>query len=195
MSHLIVALIAFSALGQSWSSQGNKEGVHLEARKVQGSAFEELRLTITLPATPAQVCRAIWHPSAALEHGFRRRDTLLETATERLTYEQIAAPLVSDRDYTLHVTLGEGLEGGCHIAFETQNNRGPAPVAGFVRIPAIRGGWDITRAATGGTQIVYIVYSEPGGGIPAFLTRGSQRTHAVEWMKLILSRVGEHAKS
>src|SRR5437588_609068 len=86
-----------------------------EAETLDVSSFEEPRVTTLSPATAEQVCGAVWNGnSKGLERGFKRRDTLKETSLERWTYEQITAPLVSDRDYTLHVTR-ELSDQGCKI--------------------------------------------------------------------------------
>lgn len=37
-------------------------------------------------------------------------------------------------------------------------------------------------------SVQYRVFGEPGGGVPAFLTRGSQRSAAVDFMNIILAR-------
>ncbi len=40
-------------------------------------------------------------------------------------------------------------------------------------------------------SVQYRVFSEPGGGVPAFLSRGSQRSTAIDFMKIILARAAE----
>src|SRR4051794_26387472 len=83
-----------------WTLQGEHDGYRLESRTPQASAFEELRVTKDTRAGAAELCDAIWaNPRGALEPGFRKREVLAETETDRWTYEQIAAPLVADRDY------------------------------------------------------------------------------------------------
>jgi hypothetical protein len=164
-------------------------GVLLEAREVRGSAFEEIRVTTDNTAKPEEVCEAVWGGNTqALERGFKQRQTLAETPQERWTYERVGAPMAHDRDYTIHVARELTNDGGCIVHFETQNDKGPPPQPGAVRVPAIHGSWEVSAEPTG-THIVYIVYSEPGGVIPAFLAKGGQRSAAMDWMKIILGRV------
>ncbi len=175
--------------GSPWTSRGQRDGVRLETRDVPGSAFEEVRATVWSPAQPGPLCEAVWgKDTRVLEAGFKKRQLLKETPTERWTYEQVATPVVSDRDYTIHLRREDAADGGCRITFDTQNEVGPPPQPGFVRIPLIRGTWEVRPSPGRGTEIVYIVYSEPGGAIPAFLARGPSRDRAVEWLKVILSR-------
>ena len=50
----------------------------------------EIRVTTAKAVDPALVCGAVWNPGVhAIRTGFRRRDTLRETDTERWTYEQV----------------------------------------------------------------------------------------------------------
>ena len=69
-----------------------------------------------------------------------------------------------------------------------------AKIVERLSFPAIRGSWDV-RPAQGSTQVIYVVYSEPGGSIPPFLSRGCQRSSAVEWMRKILARLEVHASA
>jgi hypothetical protein len=161
----------------------------LEARAVPGSPFEEIHVTALRSEAPGRVCEAIWGPAGGrLEKGFRRRDVLRETPTERWTYEQISAPVVSDRDYVLHVTREASEGAGCLIRFETTTELGPGPQRGFVRIPLIRGSWDVSPTPEG-TRVNYTIFSDPGGHVPAFLCRHGQRKSAEEWMARVLGRL------
>lgn len=195
MIRLIALVLALpAAAAPTWSSLEDKNGVLLETREVPGSAFEEIRVTTQSTAAVDRVCEAVWGGNTSkLEPGFKTRQTINETPTERWTYERIAASMARDRDYTIHVKR-EPIANGCRITFETQNDKGPPPQPGAVRIPAIRGNWEVVATEAGGARIVYVVYSEPGGRVPAFLARGGQRSSAVEWMKIILGRLEAHAQ-
>jgi hypothetical protein len=138
-----------------------------------------------------RLCDAIYPVKlpAQLDRRFKKQELLRETRTERWTYEQIAVPVVSDRDYVMHVKLEQGASTGhCLVSFETEDDPARPPVRGFVRIPVIRGHWDVFPIGEGKVSVQYRIFSEPGGGVPAFLTRGSQRSAAVDFMKIILSR-------
>jgi hypothetical protein len=160
---------------EGWSTFDTRDGATYQRRSVPGSKFHEYRATLGLNVPPADVARAVW--SAITDSApatVRRRDVLSRGNDELLVYEQIHTPVVSDRDVTLHFrrsVQGQGFE----IAFETANQLGPPPAAGFVRLPVVRGKWTLTPAP-GGTHVIYECYSEPGGSIPAFLVRGTQQS-------------------
>jgi hypothetical protein len=48
----------------------------------------------------------------------------------------------------------------------------------------------VAPTADGKLWLRYEVYSEPGGGIPAFLARGGQRSSAIEFVKAAIGRAG-----
>ncbi|MBS1151256.1 MAG: hypothetical protein H6Q89_2954, partial [Myxococcaceae bacterium] len=94
----------------------------VELREVPRSAFEEIRVSTTSTEPIGRLCEVIFGKGAAAkgEGNFKKREVLRETATERWTYEQIALPVVSDRDYVIHVKIEKPADtGSCEISFRT----------------------------------------------------------------------------
>jgi len=182
----------------SWRSDGTFDGMAVERRDVPGSSFDEIRVSTTSPLGLQALCDAIYPKrfDGKLEGRFKKRELLRETDTERWTYEQISVAVISDRDYVMHVKLEQPASTGrCEVGFETET-RGTRPAApGFVRIPLIRGHWSLAPAPGGKVSVRYEVYSDPGGGVPAFLARGGQRSAAVDFMKVILARANPPPKA
>ncbi len=175
----------------AWRSDGKIDGMYVERRDVAGSSFDEIRVSTTSPLGLEALCDAVYPKrfDGKLEGRFKKRELLRETDTERWTYEQISVAVVSDRDYVMHVKLDQPASTGrCEISFETENRGTRPPAPGFVRIPNIRGHWSLAPTPDGKVSVRYEVYSDPGGGIPAFLARGGQRSAAVDFMKVILAR-------
>jgi hypothetical protein len=191
VSVLFAASASASADGASWRRDGTVDGVTVERRDVPGSSFDELRLTTTSPATLERLCAAVYPKpwSGKLEGRFKHRELLRETESERWTYEQISVPVVSDRDYVMHVTLEQPASTGrCEVSFETESLGVRPPPPGFVRIGGIRGHWSLAPLGDEGVRVEYRIWSDPGGAVPAFLAKGGQRSAAVEFMKVILAR-------
>jgi hypothetical protein len=175
----------------AWRSEGTVDGMHVERRSVPGSSFDEIRVSTTSQLALQALCDAIYPPQfeGKLEGRFKKRELLHETGTERWTYEQISVAVISDRDYVMHVKLEQPASSGrCEIGFETESAGARAPAPGFVRIPLIRGHWSLAPTEDGKVRIHYEVFSDPGGGVPAFLARGGQKSAAVDFMKVILAR-------
>jgi hypothetical protein len=180
--------------GATWHSDGMSDGVHVEHRDVAGSSFDELRLSLVSGLSVQSLCDAIYPKSlpSKPERRFKKQELLRQTESERWTYEQISVPVVSDRDYVMHSKLEiPPSTGRCAVSFATEDNAARPPVDGFVRIPVIRGHWDVFPLASGQVSVQYEIFSEPGGGVPAFMARGKQKSAAVEFMKIILGRASE----
>jgi hypothetical protein len=176
---------------EAWATFDTRDGATYQRRSVPGSRFHEYRASLTMTVPPADVARAVW--SAITDSApatVKKREVLSRGADDLVVYEQIHTPVVSDRDVTLR--FHRGAQGqGFEIAFENANQLGPPPMAGFVRLPVVRGKWTLTPVA-GGTRVVYECYSEPGGSIPAFLVRGTQQSqvaHDVDRALATLPRV------
>jgi hypothetical protein len=192
----VFAMVATSALalaggGAAWHGDGVSQGVHVEHRDVAGSSFNELRLSTVSTLSVQSLCDAIYPPSLPTnpERRFKKLELLRQTDTERWTYEQISVPVVSDRDYVMHAKLEQtAATGHCAVSFATVDDATRPPAHGFVRIPVIRGHWDVFPIGDGKVSVQYEIFSEPGGGVPAFLSSGSQRSAAIDFMKIILAR-------
>jgi hypothetical protein len=187
---LLVPALA-SADEPPWRDGGTVDGVKVELREVVGSAFEAIRVTTTSAFPLARLCEVIFGKGApaANEGNFKRRDVIRETATERWTYEQIALPVVSDRDYVLHVKIEKPPETErCEISFRNEEDPAYPPTSDHVRMTSVRGYWTLTPIGDGKVKIVYEVFSDPGGSVPAFLVRSEQRDAAVEFLGTILRR-------
>jgi hypothetical protein len=179
--------------GPPWHGDGLTDGVQVEHRDVPGSSFRELRLSLVTTVPVSQICEAVYpkvYPTT-VEQRFKKRVLIRETATDRWTYEQISVPLVSDRDYVVHTKLeAPASTGQCSVSFVNAEDPAYPPTDGFVRIPVIRGRWDIFPIGDGKVSVQYRIFSEPGGGVPAFVSRGGQKSAAVDFMKIVLARAG-----
>lgn len=178
-----------------WRADGMSDGLWIQRREVQGSSYEEFRVIAARSLNLSKLCDVIFAKGGVQSNvHFKKRELLRETDTERWMYEQIAVPWVSDRDYVMHTKLeAPASSGRCEVSFATENDPSRPPVRGFVRIPAIRGHWAAAPLADGRLWVAYEVFSDPGGGIPAFLARGGQRDAAIDFVKHVLSRAAEPA--
>lgn len=180
---------ALADSGPSWRPDGMTDGLWVERREVRGSSFEEFRVTAVRSMDLARLCDIIAKGRTVQSSvHFKKRELLHETGTERWMYEQIAVPWVSDRDYVMHTKLeSPASTGRCEVSFSTVNDPARPPVPGFVRIPVIRGRWVAAPLPDGRLWIGYETFSDPGGGVPAFLARGGQRNAALEFVKSVLA--------
>ena len=164
----------------------------VEWREVDGSSFHEYRLTTQSRKPLTKLCDAVWGKNAKITGDFKKRIVIKETDTERWTYEQVKVPLVTDRDCLMHVTKVTGAEAGkCVVRFDTVTDPHFPEDPHFVRVPAVRGYWLLEPVHGDSVSVTYVIYSEPGGAVPAVFARGGQRDAAIGFMKSILARASE----
>lgn len=189
MPLLLLALL--SADPAAWRDEGVVDGVKLELRPVDGSPFEEARLTTTTDAPLAAVCDAILGKTAKPGEagGVKKRVLIKATDTDRWTYEQVAIPVVSDRDYVLHVhVVTPASEGRCELTVTTEDDPAFPPQAGHVRLKRLTGRWRVAPNAQGALDVTYEVHSDPGGSVPAVFTRLGSKRAVVDALKVVLTR-------
>lgn len=187
----MIALLLQLALAADaeWEKAGETDGITIEQRPVTGSKFVELRFTKLSDKTPRSLCDAAFGDGKfdPQEPDLKARTILQESADERVTYEQITPPIVSNRDYVVRARrVVEGAS--CRMIFEAANELGPKPPDGWVRITKVRGFWLFEPAEGGKTKLTYVILSDPGGSIPAFLVEGNRKKLGVNWVKMIDSR-------
>ncbi len=177
---LLAAVAAPSARADGgWTFVDDKNGVTVEKRAVAGSSWSEMRAVATTALPPERIYEAI-RCAQRLDDPRSRRyvksyRVVRENAHERLIYEQVKSPLVSDRDYTVLIQWSADLARRVFdVRFHLENDAGPPPAKGFVRVPDIHGYWRIEATPGGGSRIEYVVFSDPGGSIPSWIARGAQ---------------------
>jgi hypothetical protein len=164
--------------------------MRVDVREVAGSSFEEVRISLLSQLSVRALCDAVWGKNAKVGGDFLKRVVISETDTDRLTYEQVKVPFVANRDLVMHNKLDDAVDGDgrCEVAFQTEQHPSWPPDKDFVRLRAVRGRWTLKRQTDGNTASTSVIYSDPGGSVPAFLARGGQRDAAVSFMKTILAR-------
>src|SRR4051812_38512076 len=119
----MLALLLFASGASAWEPVSDKKSVLIE-RRAEKKGFYEVRATTTAPVTPEQFAATMWNYEAYekfVPH-LKKLRVLQSGGDEKLIYEQIKMPLISDRDYTLHIERHCGAN-GCETRFETANDK------------------------------------------------------------------------
>jgi len=194
---LLVAggLVAPAAFALDWEKVSDTDGVLVERRAVPGLRVNAIRVTARSPLAPGAVFETIWKQQDHLEFVpyLKQLRILSDTGDERVVYEQLALPLVRDRDYT--VRLRKRVDPAVdryEILIESANDAGPPPGGGYVRVTNIRGSWTVEAGPDGKGSIVrYELQSDPGGIIPAWVVNRTQRQAAADLVRAMLKRAQE----
>ena len=166
------------------------DGVLIESRPVAGSGVVELKLTTGTDKTVKSLCEAAFGTGKfdPEEPDLKSRIIVSESENERVTYEQISPPVVANRDYAVRAKRVLNEDGSCRMSFEAANELAPKQPDGWVRIAKLKGAWIFEPEAEGKTKVTYLIHSDPGGAIPAFMVEGSRKKIALQWVKKILGR-------
>jgi hypothetical protein len=193
------ALVAFAlstpagaaASDDGWQRVRDKDGVTLEKRAVDGSRFLDYRARGHSTASPEAAVMKIWGDIGGPQSPtIKKRTVVRRTDDEVVVYDQIHAPVVSDRDVVIQIRKVADGRGSFEIQFQSAPELGPPPAKGYVRLPMVRGRWRIDPDGAGGSHVQYTCYSEPGGSVPAFLVRGTQQDNVFEEFVRVMAHVG-----
>jgi hypothetical protein len=192
---MMPGLLVLALLGaeEEWKKVDTVDGITVEQRPVKGSQVVELKLTTVVAPPTRRLCDEAFGPGKfdAEEPDLKSRKVLEESADSRVTYDQIAPPLVSHRDYAVRATRVPLENAACEMRFAAANDLAPKVPEGFVRIEMVKGYWRFEPRPDGKTNLTYVVHADPAGAIPPFLIEGTRRNFAVRWVKLITKRASQ----
>ncbi len=190
LTFLLCALFPSLAFAGEWQTvKEYSDGLLLEKRDVPESPYDEIRVSVHSKLPPKILADSLWK---LRNEGYearitKKRQVLLDTPTERVVYQQIDLPIISDRDYTIRLKrVIDSATGVYQNLFQTDNAAGPKPMPGFVRIEQIRGGWTFEPDGKGGSFVTYFFLNDPAGSLPAGLVKGYQRDTGVTVLREML---------
>lgn len=185
MSVLVLLLLTAAPDFQLIEETG---GIRVESRPISGSKFVELRFTATSRASVEALCDAAYGDGKLPpdERTVRQRKVLSEGPDERVTYDVVSAPIVSDRDYVLRWTRSKSAQ-RCVVRFGIIESSDAPPVDKMVRLSVLSGQW-LFESVDGQTRVQYVSHSEPGGGLPPFLVEGTRRSTELDAVRRTLAR-------
>jgi hypothetical protein len=179
-----------------WARVSDRDGLKLEVQDVPGSGFENVRVTSTTKAVPRVFMKALWGVAtdSSSSPEVVRREVMLDEEHARTYYDVIHAPPASDRDYVMHEEWAEDERQVVTMNFATLNDPSKPVTKALVRFGKIVGSFTAAPRAAGGSDLTYVVYTDLGGDIPAWLTRGAQREAARKFVLEIRRRAEEEPK-
>jgi len=160
--------------GDGWKLVKESGGVSLYYRTRAGTAFKEFKATGQIEASTCAVHNVIddlesypsFMPYTVECRLIKREGDLI------YSYQRLSPKIVCDRDYTLRVReTSWPVQGGLVYLnqWEPANQFGPSEKPGVLRVKLDEGSWLLEPEGTDKTRATYLIYTDSGGRLPAFL--------------------------
>jgi hypothetical protein len=191
---ILFCLICLTSAG--WETVTDQNGIRVERRSLPALPLPELRATTHTSYSPEQVFNVVWdtpsYPSFVRYAKTMKvlRETERTNGRERIIYQQNAVPIIKLRECTVRSWYERDPSGALiQIWWEQANALGPPPSSDVVRLEQNSGSWTLERTSDGGTDITYVIATEGGGAIPAWMVRKAQVDSTPDFLRTILARV------
>jgi len=178
--------------GPPWEQVTEADGMLVERRPLPGTGRYEVRVSTYAPFPPQVIFETLWRHEEyeAFVPYLKKLVILKQSPDEKVTYEQIKMPLVTDRDYTVRVTADhDPTTGRIQVSFVSAPEDGPPENPTYVRVKDIQGSWTLVPTRDGGSAVTYVVASNPGGALPSWMANAAQSNAVRDLVKAMLDRV------
>lgn len=181
-------LVLLSLLAEApFTVRGTESGVEVADRPVEGSGFVELRFVATTARSLEAMCdEAFGVTGISHEPHLASRVVLSEGADERITWDVIAPPMVSRRDYVVR-KLRSHSAASCVVTFEAIDDPRHPPAGDVVRLRSLRGFFRFEAQAGGRVRVLHQVHMDPGGWLTPLVVEQTRQRMGVAWMKRLIA--------
>ena len=177
----LLGMVAFSLLcsfsvTSDWELAMDKDKIKVYTRYVEGSKLKEYKATAQINVTPQAMIDL-------LKDGDSLKNWLAGCSESRLVkkvsenelfvYSKTSAPWpIKDRDYVMLVKFKQQPDGSILVSLDGKPDYIPVNSC-CVRLPYLKGHWQLTSIDDHTTQITHQMHANPGGNIPAWLANSS----------------------
>ncbi len=169
----------------TWQQAAEDDGIVLEVQEIEGSPYENIRVTGQSSADAASFARVWWGDArdTSAHSAVTKREVLVDRADERIVYDIIEMPIGTDRDYVLHVKKRVFSDSGTIALYFITIDDPRKPVdPRYVRM-RIKASVVFTPLPGGGSRFVYNIFTDIKGKFPTFFVKGAQRRSALSFAK------------
>lgn len=184
----MATLVVLALLGQGgFTVKGVADGVEIAWRDVPGSGYCELRFVATAQGEADALCARAFGTGKPIpgEPFLVSRRVLEEGPDERLSWDVIAPPMVSRRDYVVR-SVRTRTDGTCRVDFSSVEDASRPPPEGVVRLKRLRGSFVFDALPGGRVRVEHRVHLDPGGWLTPTLVEASRERMSLAWMKRLL---------
>ncbi|MDP3233462.1 MAG: START domain-containing protein [Myxococcales bacterium] len=164
--------------------KGVQGGVEVSWREVPGSDFCELRFVRQTAGDLEALCaKAFGSERGDADEPYLVSRTVVSTSADaRVTWDLIAPPMVSQRDYVVRRVRSRA-KGTCRVEFEAFDDPDRPSPSGVVRLKALRGSFSFEAQPNGLVRVEHRVHMDPGGWLTPLVVEGAREQMSLAWMK------------
>ena len=192
-----IALVLTGALTARGGDGAIYGKIAVEKRDVEGSALHEIRATLHAAVPPEAILTTLWKHDQYLEFipYMKHLEVLRDDGDTRIVYEQLAAPLVKDRDLTLRVHRSiDPATGVCEFTSTAVPDEGPPENDDYVRVRTSTSRWQLVPSPDGGTDVTYTIRADGGGFTPDWMVNIAQRSAVPKLLRAVVARTVRDAR-
>ena len=189
--------VAASAADDDWKEVSQTPTLTIYARDHAGSSVKEVRGVGTFPVpnwVVKNVLDDVEHYPQFMPHVVESKVIKREKG-EVISYARVNPPMISDRDYTILVRDQSVVSDKGPVyktTWQPADDKGPPEKPGVVRIKNNEGSWMLEPTDNGAhTRGTYILWTDAGGGVPAFMLNGLNKTRLTDLFDAISKQVKE----
>jgi START domain-containing protein len=178
----LISSASVSWAGERWEKIIDEDGIVVWQRDVAGTSIVEFKARARVNAPIIQVAAVLRNSGREqewMESCVESRVLEWRSAIDATIYNRTASPVffVSDRDLVAEAkTTIIPERRAVHVAFKSTSHKAAPKVDGVVRMPNVKGHWDLLRIDANATEVEYQIQADPGGDLPAWLVNwASQR--------------------
>ncbi|MFO0724767.1 MAG: START domain-containing protein [Myxococcota bacterium] len=168
--------------GSDWEELSrDPDGITSWQREVEGSSFVAFRAQGKVEA-PLLVVAGVLHDSGRekdwMEDCVGSANLISISPIHEMTYNRTGSPVffISDRDVVLESSAAlDAKRQALHIEFHEAAHPAAPRIDGVVRMPRLRGYWDLEKAGPSATLVTYQVEADPGGSLPSWLVNWASK--------------------
>ncbi|WP_157753758.1 hypothetical protein [Lysobacter capsici] len=168
-----------------WRVVSDKDGIQLEARRIPGERFDELRVTTSLKASPKTIADYLLGKYLDEKNKNISRTFIQRGPDMALWSDVLSTSVASDRCYSMRFERHAQANGAMRVTFVSLDYAGRKPMPDCIALRA-RGEWMMTPTGAG-TRLTYASLTDIGGSAPAFLVHRSLASAAVSSVRKVVA--------
>ena len=171
---LIFFTTEFAFAQSDWKLKSDVEGIKVYSKDVSGSKYKMLRIECNFESTLSQMVAALLDLKTRTEWIYHTKTIRLikqVSPTDLYYYSEISLPWpAQNRDFVAHLVTRQN-ESTKIVTMDGPVTTGLVPPKeGVVRIKSSISEWTIYPVSKNEIKVQYLIYADPGGMIPAWLT-------------------------